>query len=102
MTISGSIYTIISLGSARVFNNNDKIKGHIISVYIVFLIIIAGFIGILVFEGIVDGGGATAATTRYVGGTGPGNWSKCGDILRECDREQDGDADRERECEYDD
>ena len=44
-----------------------KFKKGIVSVCFVFLLITSGFIGILVFEGVMDEGGVEAATTRYVG-----------------------------------
>ena len=45
----------------------NKLKKKIISVYIVFILITVGFMGILVFDGVVDEGSVSAATTRYVG-----------------------------------
>jgi parallel beta-helix repeat protein len=60
----------------------QQIKKWIISIYMVFLIITAGFVGLLVFDGIIDEVGVSAApTTRYVGGSGPGNWSNIQDAI---------------------
>jgi len=60
---------------------NLKIKKGLISVYLVFLLITTGFIGIMVFEGLIDEGGGDATTTRYVGGSGPGNYTKIQDAI---------------------
>jgi parallel beta-helix repeat protein len=51
------------------------VKRYLITTYLIISLITMGFIGILVFEGIMDEGGVEGATTRYVGGSGPGNWS---------------------------
>jgi parallel beta-helix repeat protein len=40
-----------------------------------------GFVGILVFDGILDQPSASAAATRYVGGTGLGNYSTIQDAI---------------------
>jgi parallel beta-helix repeat protein len=45
------------------------------------MLVTAGFIGLLVFEGVVDEGSVIGITTRYVGGTGPGNYSKIQDAI---------------------
>ena len=65
------------------------IRRSLLAIYIVFLIVTAGFIGILMFEGVLDKDGAVAATTRYVGGGGSGNYSKIQDAI---DAASDGDT----------
>jgi parallel beta-helix repeat protein len=58
--------------------NTILVKKFIVSSFIILSLITSGFIGILVFHGILDEGNwsAEAATIRYVGGTGPGNYTK--------------------------
>ena len=46
---------------------NHKIRRSLLSIYFVFTLIIAGFICILAFEGVLDEGGVEAADTWYVG-----------------------------------
>jgi parallel beta-helix repeat protein len=48
---------------------------------IIFLLLTAGFLGILVIDGILDQPSVSAATTRYVGGTGVGNYSTIQDAI---------------------
>ena len=45
------------------------------SIFIISLLITTGFIGILVFDEVLKDSTVQGATTRYVGGTGPGNFS---------------------------
>lgn len=40
-----------------------------------------GFTGIIIFEGVFDEVSVEAAATRYVGGSGPGNWTKIQDAI---------------------
>jgi len=70
---------------------DSNIKRTLISIYIIFLLITAGFIGILIFEGVLEKGGVEAASILYVGGSGPGNYTtiqaainaaKSGDTIR--------------------
>ena len=68
---------------------SSKIRKRILSIYIIFTLITLGFVGILVFEGVVNKGGVEAAITLYVGGSGPGNWSKIQDAI---DNSTDGDT----------
>ena len=41
---------------------NYRFRKHLLSIYIVFLLVSTGFIGLLIFEGVVDEGGVEAAT----------------------------------------
>jgi hypothetical protein len=40
---------------------SSKIIGYVVSIYIVIALVTSGFVGILIFEGIVDEGGVEAA-----------------------------------------
>ncbi|UCH89200.1 MAG: right-handed parallel beta-helix repeat-containing protein, partial [Thermoplasmata archaeon] len=68
----------------------DKIKFNLLSIYLVFTLITAGFIGILIYEGVVDEGGVEAAiiTVDCKGGghhktiQDAINASKTGDIIK--------------------
>ena len=51
------------------------------SIYFVFLLVTGGFFGHLVFKDILDEVTVEAATTRYVGGVGFGNYSKIQDAI---------------------
>lgn len=63
--------------------NTILVKKFIVSSFIILSLVTTGFIGILVFDGILDEGEwtAEAATMRNVGGTGPGNYSKIQDAI---------------------
>ena len=50
-----------------------RIKTNIVTV---FILITIGFIGFIECEDSIDNSKVTATTTLYVGGTGPGNFSK--------------------------
>jgi len=51
------------------------VRKRVMSICLVFLITFSGFIGFCVFEPGIDEGIVEAATTRFVGGTGTGNYS---------------------------
>ena len=54
---------------------NKKLSNKITSTYIIFLMIIAGFAGLLVFEGVVDVGDVEATKTIIVAKSGGGNYT---------------------------
>ncbi len=60
---------------------NVIIKKMLISIYFVFILVTIGFAGIIVFDGVVDDGSVVGTTTRYVGGSGLGNYSKIQDAI---------------------
>ena len=60
-------------------------KNKILSFYFIFSLITIGFTSILSYEGIIDTGGAKAATIIYVGGSGPGNYTKIQDAIDKAD-----------------
>jgi parallel beta-helix repeat protein len=55
-------------------------RNGLISVYVIFALVTAGFIGLLVFEGILDKPGVTA-TTRIVDINGGGSYTKIQDAI---------------------
>ena len=60
----------------------EIVRKRLLSFFLIWGMLWGGFVGFLVFEDVVmDQGGVEAATTRYVGGTGSGNWSKIQDAI---------------------
>ena len=59
------------------------IEKSLVSTFIVIALVTSGFIGILVFEGMVEEGGVEAVTILYVGGSGLGNYSKIQDAIND-------------------
>ena len=55
--------------------SNFQIKKSLISIYVIFILITTGFVGLLIFNGVVEDLGVEAVTIRYVGGSGSGNYS---------------------------
>ena len=59
----------------------ENFTNKIMTINIIFLMIAVGFAGLLVFPGVVDEGVVEGAPTQYVGGSGPGNYSKIQDAI---------------------
>jgi parallel beta-helix repeat protein len=56
--------------------HSSNIKAGITSAYIIFALVTAGFVGLLVYEGIVDEGGVEGAAVHIVHSGGGGNYTK--------------------------
>ena len=59
----------------------NYIRRNIISFFLISFLFFSSFFGFLVFEGMMNIGSIEAATTRYVGGSGPGNYSTIGNAI---------------------
>ena len=66
--------------------NHLKVKRILISIYFVFLLIVVGFVGLIVFEGFVY---EVSAGIHYVGGSGAGNYTN---IQEAVNNASDGDT----------
>jgi parallel beta-helix repeat protein len=66
-----------------------KLKEGLITAYLIFAFITAGFVGIMVFEGVIDDGGVRAAKTIIVDPAGGGDCTK---IQNAIDNASDGDT----------
>jgi parallel beta-helix repeat protein len=60
---------------------HKRIGKVIVSIYIPFALITAGFVGLLIFEGIMDEGGVEAAQTIIVDAKGDGNYTTIQDAI---------------------